>query len=387
MSALSGITVLEFTRVLAGPWCGMMLADLGADVIKLESFDGDDTRGMGPPFNADGISAYFACCNRNKRSIMVDLRVPAARPLLEALVGEADVLIENFRTGTAEHLGLDYAQLSAVNRRLIYCSISGYGRSGPGADKPGYDYVVQAEGGLMSITGPADGAASKVGVAVVDLATGQNAVIAILAALRHRESSGRGQRIDLSLFDTQISWLANVGSSVLFSGEDAPRLGNEHPSIVPYQSFRTSDGEFVLAIGSEKLWLQACEALGRDDWLRDPRYINSALRVKHREVLCAEMAVLFGKRETVHWLALFERVGVPAAPINSVQQALSHPVAKAHELLVEIDGVPMVGSPLNFSASPVSYRRPPPKLGEHTEEIVRRFGFDPVKLRVEGAIR
>ena len=387
MSALSGITVLEFSRVLAGPWCGMMLADLGAEVIKLESFDGDDTRGMGPPFNKDGLSAYFACCNRNKRSMTIDLRAPAARPLLEALVREADVLIENFRTGTAEHLGLDHAELLAINPRLVYCSISGYGRTGPGADRAGYDYVVQAEGGLMSITGPADGAPSKVGVAVVDLATGQNAVIAILAALRDRESSGRGQRIDLSLFDTQLSWLANVGSSVLFNGEDAPRLGNDHPSIVPYQSFRAADGEFVLAIGSEKLWLQACDALGREDWLRDPRYINNAARVKHREVLCAEMATLFAGDTTAHWLALFEKAGVPASPINSVKQALSHPVAAARGMIVNVDTVPMVASPLHLSASPVRYQRPPPKLGEHTEEIVRRFGFDPAKLRAEGAIR
>ena len=387
MSALSGITVLEFSRVLAGPWCGMMLADLGADVIKLESFDGDDTRGMGPPFDQNGISAYFACCNRNKRSITIDLRAPAARPLLEALVREADVLIENFRTGTAEHLGLDYAELAAINPRLIYCSISGYGRSGPGADRPGYDYVIQAEGGLMSITGPADGAPSKVGVAVVDLATGQNAVIAILAALRHRDSSGRGQRIDISLFDTQISWLANVASSVLFSGEDAPRLGNDHPSIVPYQTFHASDGDFVLAIGSEKLWLQTCAAMGRDDWLRDPRYTNNVTRVKHRAVLCAEMAQIFSGRELAHWLALFERIGVPAAPINSVRQALAHPVTSAHGLRIEVDGVPMIGSPLNFSATPVRYQRPPPRLGEHTEELVARFGFDSAALRANGAIR
>jgi crotonobetainyl-CoA:carnitine CoA-transferase CaiB-like acyl-CoA transferase len=387
MSALSGITVLEFSRVLAGPWCGMTLADLGAEVVKIESFDGDDTRGMGPPFDANGLSAYFACCNRNKRSITMDLRAPAARPVLEALVREADVLIENFRTGTAEHLGLGYAELSAINRRLIYCSISGYGRSGPGAERAGYDYVVQAEGGMMAITGPADGQPSKVGVAVVDLATGQNAVIAILAALRHREASGRGQRIDLSLFDTQLSWLANVGSSVLFSGEDAPRLGNEHPSIVPYQSFRAADSDFVLAIGSEKLWLQACEALDRRDWLREPRYINNAARVKHREQLCTEMARLFATREAGHWLALFEAAGVPAAPINSVRQALSHPIAAARGSVIEVGGVPMVASPLHLSASPVQYGRPPPKLGEHTEEIVRQHGFDPAKLRSEGAIR
>src|SRR5690349_12472240 len=257
MSALHGITVLELSRVLAGPWCGMVLADLGAEVIKLESFDGDDTRGLGPPFK-DGVSAYFACCNRNKRSLAIDLRVPASRPLLEALVRHADVLIENYRTGTAEHLGVGWESLRAINPRLVYCSISGYGRTGPAAQRPGYDYVVQAEAGLMSITGSSDGEACKVGVAVADLATGQNAAIAILAALRHRDRTGRGQRIDVSLFDSQLAGLANVAANALFTGTDAPRYGNAHPSIVPYEAFKASDGEFVLAVASEKLWVDAC---------------------------------------------------------------------------------------------------------------------------------
>ncbi len=232
----------------------MSLADLGAEVIKLESFDGDDTRGLGPPF-LDGMSAYFACCNRNKRSLAIDLRAPAARPLLEALVREADVLVENYRTGGAEALGVGYEAMAAINTRLVYCSISGYGRDGPGAHLPGYDYVVQAEAGLMAITGPAQGAPHKVGVAVADLAAGQNAATAILAALLQRHATGLGQRIDISLFDTQLAMLANVGSSALFTDADAARHGNAHPSIVPYESFRASDGEFVLAVASEKLWM------------------------------------------------------------------------------------------------------------------------------------
>ncbi len=250
MSALSGITVLELSRVLAGPWCGMILADLGADVIKLESFDGDDTRGLGPPF-LDGMSAYFACCNRNKRSLAIDLRAHAARPLLEALVREADVLVENYRTGGAESLGVGYEELAAINPRLVYCSISGYGREGPGAQLPGYDYVVQAEAGLMSVTGPSDGEPYKVGVAVADLSTGQNAATAILAALLQRHHSGKGQRIDVSLFDSQLALLANVGSNALFTGGEAARYGNAHASIVPYEAFRARDGEFVLAVASE----------------------------------------------------------------------------------------------------------------------------------------
>ncbi len=386
-SSLSGLVVLELSRVLAGPWCGMQLADLGADVIKLEPFEGDDTRGLGPPFDGNGLSAYFACCNRNKRSLAVDLRAHAARPLVEALVREADVLIENYRTGVAEALGVGYEELAAINPRLIYCSISGYGRNGPDAMRAGYDYVVQAEAGLMAITGDADGEPHKVGVAVADLATGQNATIAILAALRHRDASGRGQRIDVSLFDTQLSWLCNVGSNALFTGEDAPRYGNEHASIVPYQAFHASDGDFVLAVASEKLWVQACEALDQQDWLRDPRFVNNAARVRNREVLCMALDILFITQTKAHWLALFERAGVPAAPINSVRAALDHPVAKARGMRVELDGVPMIGSPLNLSATPVRYQRRPPKLGEHSDEIARGFGQDAAALRAAGAIR
>ena len=386
MGALSGITVLELSRVLAGPWCGMTLADLGADVIKLESFDGDDTRGLGPPF-LDGMSAYFACCNRNKRSLAIDLRAPAARPLLEALVREADVLVENYRTGGAEALGVGYEAMAAINPRLVYCSISGYGRDGPDALRPGYDYVVQAEAGLMSITGPADGEPSKVGVAVADLATGQNAATAILAALLQRQRDGRGQRIDVSLFDSQLALLANVAGNVLFTGGDAPRYGNAHASIVPYQAFRSRDGEFVLAVASEKLWVQLCEALGRADWQRDPRFINNAARVRHRDALCGELAGVFAGETTAHWLGLLGRAGVPAAPINSVRQALEHPVAQARGMRVEIGGIPLVGSPIKLSGSPPRLERAPPKLGEHSDEIAGAFGFDAAALRAAGAIR
>jgi crotonobetainyl-CoA:carnitine CoA-transferase CaiB-like acyl-CoA transferase len=364
----------------------MVLADLGAEVIKLESFDGDDTRGLGPPFK-DGMSAYFACCNRNKRSLAIDLRVPASRPLLEALVRHADVLVENYRTGTAEHLGVGWESMHAINPRLVYCSISGYGRTGPAAQRPGYDYVVQAEAGLMSITGSSDGHACKVGVAVADLATGQNAAIAILAALRHRDRTGRGQRIDVSLFDSQLAGLANVAANALFTGTDAPRYGNAHPSIVPYEAFAASDGEFVLAVASEKLWVDACNALGRVDWLREPRYVNNAARVAHRGELGAELGALFATQPVAHWLALFAKAGVPAAPINSVHAALDSDIAHARGMRIELGGLPLVGSPLNLSETPVEFCLPPPKLGEHTDEIAARFGFDPAPLRAAGAVR
>lgn len=386
MGALSGIVVLELSRVLAGPWCGMMLADLGADVIKLEPFEGDDTRGLGPPFYM-GMSAYFACCNRNKRSLAIDLRAPAARPLVEALVREADVLVENYRTGGAEALGVGWETLWKINPRLVYCSISGYGRDGPGAALPGYDYVVQAEAGLMSITGPADGEPSKVGVAVADLATGQYAATAVLAALIERQQTGKGQRIDVSLFDSQLSMLANVAGNVLFTGADASRFGNAHPSIVPYQSFQAADRPFVLAVASEKLWVQLCEALGRDDWLRDPRFRNNAARVENREELCGQMARLFARERASHWLELFAKAGVPAAPINSVRQALEHPIAHARGMRVEIGGIPMVGSPMKLSGSPPRLERPPPHLGQHSDEIALAYGFSPQSLRSAGAIR
>lgn len=386
MHSLSGLTVLEFSRVLAGPWCGMILADLGADVLKVESFEGDDTRGLGPPFR-DGLSAYFACCNRNKRSLAIDLRNDATRPLVEALVRKADVLVENYRTGTAELMGLGYARLAAINPRLVYCSISGYGRTGPDATRPGYDFVVQAESGLMSITGPADGEPQKVGVAVADLATGQNAAIAILAALRHRDATGEGQWVDVSLFDTQLSWLANVASSVLFTGQDAPRLGNSHASIVPYQAFQASDGKFVLAVASEKLWRTACEALGRADWADHPDYRDNAARVRNRIALCALLADRFAVQPVRHWLGLFAAAGVPTAPIHSVLSALEDPLTKARGMTIDIGGVPLVASPLRLSATPVEYRLPPPLLGQHSDEIVRWAGGDPDALRAMGAIR
>jgi crotonobetainyl-CoA:carnitine CoA-transferase CaiB-like acyl-CoA transferase len=385
MSSLSGITVLEFSRVLAGPWCGMLLADLGAEVIKIESFDGDDTRGLGPPFK-DGLSAYFACCNRNKKSLAVDLRAAASRPLIEALVRRADVVVENYRTGTAETLGVGYGDFSAINPRLVYCSISGYGRSGASATRPGYDFAVQAEAGLMSITGDATGEPYKVGVAVADLATGQNAAIAILAALRHRDKTGEGQHIDVSLFDTQLSWLANIGSNVLFTGEDAPRYGNAHASIVPYQTFHASDGQFVLAVASEKLWAQTCHALQRAEWLENPQYGSNAARVLHRVALCDDLAAIFAEATVHHWLTLFDRAGVPASPINTVKQALQHPVARDRDMTIEIDGVPMIGSPFKLSQTPVVYRQPPPRLGEHSDEIALGVGCDPSTLRASGAI-
>jgi crotonobetainyl-CoA:carnitine CoA-transferase CaiB-like acyl-CoA transferase len=380
------LKVLDLSRVLAGPWCGQMLADLGADVIKVESFEGDDTRGMGPPY-VGNISAYFSCANRNKRSICIDLHKPESREIIEALAAQADVLIENFRTGTAERLGVGYAALSAINPRLIYCSISGYGRTGPDAKRAGYDYAVQAEGGLMAITGARDGAPNKVAVAVVDLATGQNAVIAILAALQQRHSSGRGQQVAVSLFDTQLTWLANIGAGVLFTGEDAPRYGNEHASIVPYQDFSASDQHFVLTVANEKLWHALCETVGHPEWIHDPRFDSNSQRVLHRDLVTANLQAIFSTQPVAYWLQAFSNHGIPCAPINSVKQALFSPLAEANGNVLEVDGIPLVASPLKLSDSPVHYHRAPPQLGQDSQAILSEIGLDYARYAALGVVK
>jgi crotonobetainyl-CoA:carnitine CoA-transferase CaiB-like acyl-CoA transferase len=369
MSALSGIKVLELARVLAGPWCGMTLADMGAEVIKLEPPTGDDTRGWGPPFR-DGLSAYFACCNRNKRSMALDLRLPESKPIMKALIAQSDVLIENYRTGGAETLGVSYEDAKKINPNIIYCSISGYGRTGPQAHRPGYDFAIQAEAGLMSITGGTEDLPFRTGTAIADISTGQNASTAILAALIHRMKTGRGQAIDISLFDTQLQLLANSASGVLFSGNEAQRLGNQHPNIVPYQVFSASDGDFVLAVASESLWRHCCVAINKSDWLNDSRFSNNAARIANRDALIAQMQKLFALKTMQHWQQLFETAGIPAAPINSVKQAIEHPVSIARKMHVVLENVPMIGSPLNFSDTSVSYRLPPPKLNEHGAAIL-----------------
>jgi crotonobetainyl-CoA:carnitine CoA-transferase CaiB-like acyl-CoA transferase len=390
MSALAGIKVLELARVLAGPWCGMTLADLGAEVVKLEPMDGDDTRGYGPPFIGDareGISAYFASCNRGKRSIAVDLRHPDARPLIEALIRDSDILIENFRTGVAESLGIDYEQARMLNPRLIYCAVSGYGRSGPDAHRPGYDFAVQAESGLMSITGPNDGPPSKVGVATTDLTTGLNAAIAILAALYQRACTGEGQYIELSLFDVQVQALANVASSVLFTDADAKRYGNAHPSIVPYQTFDASDGAFALACASDRLWQRLCALVDHPQWLEDPRCATNTARVEHRDWLIPQLALCFSNDTVADWLTRFEAAGIPAAPVNSVRDAVMGELATARGLRIDAEGIPMIASPLRMSASPMAQPQRPPRLSEHADALCATYGLDMDALRGAGAIR
>ncbi|MDQ6693809.1 MAG: CoA transferase [Chloroflexota bacterium] len=373
-AALDGVRVLDLSRVLAGPYCTMMLGDLGADVIKVESPEGDDTRRWGPPF-AQGESAYYLCCNRNKRGIVLDLSTEQGRDALKKLAARSDVLVENFRAGTMDAWGLGYADLGVLNSRLVYCSITGYGSAGPAGHLPGYDFVMQGLGGVMSITGEPHGPPQKVGVAIVDLTAGMFALSSILAALRVSDATGQGQHIDMSLFDSHLAWLANVGSSYLLSGELPQRWGNGHPNIVPYQAFSTLDGWIIVAVGNDRQWSRFCESLGREDLAGDVRFATNAGRVENRSILLPVLEELLMARPGSEWLPLFEAAGVPCGPVTSVAEALAHPQVAAREMVQEVDHpllgkLKMVGSPLKLQATPPVIRRHPPLLGEHTDEVL-----------------
>ena len=372
---LDGIRVLDLTRVLAGPYCTMFLGDLGAEVVKVEQPGvGDDTRGWGPPF-VGGESAYFLCVNRNKKSVTIDLKSKEGVALLRRLAERADVLIENFRPGTMERLGLGEKDLRAANPRLIYASLSGFGADGPMSDAPGYDLIVQAWGGLMSITGPADGEPSKVGVAIIDLVAGLMLGKSIAAALFAREKLGVGQKIDTSLLEAEVACLINVGSNYLVEGNIPRRWGNAHPSIVPYQSFKTADGYLVIGVASEGIWRRFCQAIGRAEWADDSRFEKNSNRVENRGVLIAAVSEIFLGRETDAWLKLLNEAEVPCAPVQTVDQVFKAPQVLHREMLVQVEHptagtVRMAGIPVKFSATPASVRLPPPLLGQHTEEVL-----------------
>lgn len=374
MQPLHGIRVLDLSRVLAGPYCTMVLGDLGADVIKVESPEGDETRGWGPPF-AEGESAYYLCVNRNKRSIVVDLKTEEGRAVLHRLIERSDVLVENFLPGRLKRFALDFESASAINPNLIYCSITGFGQTGPLHERPGYDFMIQAMGGLMSITGEPSGEPMKVGVAVADLFAGQNAVIAILAALHARTLTNKGQHLDISLFDSQIAMLANVASNYLISGNSPKRYGNAHANIVPYQSFQASDGWFVVAVGNDKQFEKLCEVIGKSDLVGDVRFRLNSERVKHREDLIAILKMIFLQRTAREWLSVLEAAKIPCGPINSLDKVFAEPQVEAREMLIhmqhsKIGDLRLVGSPLKFSDTPVEYKLPPPRLGEHTQEVL-----------------
>ncbi len=374
MPPLSGIQVLDLSRVLAGPYCTMVLGDLGADVIKVESPEGDETRGWGPPF-AEGESAYYLCVNRNKRGMVVDFKTDEGYKILQELIRQSDVLVENFRPSTLAHFSLDYKSVSALHPKLIYCSITGFGQTGPLSNKPGYDFMIQAMGGLMSITGEPSGEPMKVGVAVADLFAGQNAVIAILAALQARNQTGKGQHLDISLFDSQVAMLANVASNFLISGNLPKRYGNTHANIVPYQSFQASDVWFVLAVGNDRQFEKLCEVIGKQELVSDARFRLNSERVKNREELVAILKPIFLEKTAREWLSALEEAGIPCGPINTLDKVFAEPQVEAREMLIhmdhaEIGDLRLVGSPLKFSDTPVDYKLPPPRLGEHTADIL-----------------
>ncbi len=397
MTPLNGIRVLDLSRILAGPWATQLLADLGAEVIKIERpGSGDDTRQWGPPWLADGNgeptseSAYYLSCNRGKRSLAIDFTKPEGADLLRALAADSQVLVENFKVGGLAQYGLDYASLQVLNPRLVYCSISGYGQTGPYAGRAGYDAAIQAQGGLMSITGEPDGAPGggpqKVGVAVADLMTGMYATTGILAALRHAEATGVGQHIDLALLDTQVGWLANQALNYLVGGQIPQRRGTAHPNIVPYQVMPAADGHFMLAVGNDGQFRRLCAIVG-EPWLADQdRYATNAARVKHRDELIGRLSSVLQTQPLAHWLGELEAQGVPCAPVNSIDQVFADPQVTARGMRIELPhdsggSVPLVANPLRFSATPVEYTRAPPLLGADTRALLRdRLGLDDARI-------
>ena len=381
-SALSDLLILDFSRVLAGPYATMVLADLGARVIKIEQPGlGDETRQWGPPFTEDGRSAYFIAVNRNKQSVTLNLKHPDGQAIARTLAQRADVLIENFLPGTMARLGLSYDDLRIVNPRLIYCSITGYGQYGPDAHRPGYDTVIQAEGGLMSITGDPDGPPMKTGVAIADITTGLYATTSILAALHYRTLSGEGQYIDLALFDVQLSWLANVASAYLISGQPPRRYGNAHATIVPYQPFAAADGYIMIAVGNDRQFARFCQVLDRPEWVTDERFATNPARVINRERLIAAIAEIIAREPVAVWVEKLHAADVPCGPVNDIPTALHSRQAQARAMVQQIDGIRMVGPAPVFSTTPATIRSAPPMLGADTEAVLAEFGYSAEQIR------
>jgi crotonobetainyl-CoA:carnitine CoA-transferase CaiB-like acyl-CoA transferase len=381
-SALSDLLILDFSRVLAGPYATMVLADLGARVIKIEQPGlGDETRQWGPPFTEDGRSAYFIAVNRNKQSVTLNLKHPDGQAIARTLAQRADVLIENFLPGTMSRLGLGYDDLRLINPGLVYCSITGYGQYGPDAHRPGYDTVIQAEGGLMSITGEPDGQPMKTGVAVADITTGLYAATSILAALHYRSQTGEGQYIDLALFDVQLSWLANVASAYLISGQPPRRYGNAHATIVPYQPFAAADGYIMIAVGNDRQFARFCQVLNRPEWVTDKRFATNPARVTNRESLIEAIADIIAREPVVVWVEKLRAADVPCGPVNDIPTALHSRQAQARAMVQQIDGIRMVGPAPVFSATPATIRSAPPVLGADTEAVLAEFGYSAEQIR------
>ena len=386
---LSGLRVLDLSRILAGPTCTQLLGDYGADVIKVERpGSGDDTRSWGPPYvtGADGEptgeSAYYLSANRNKRSVAVDVATPEGAEMVRRMARDCDVVIENFKPGGLRKYGLDHEALRAENPRLVYCSISGFGQTGPNAEKPGYDLLAQAWGGIMSLTGEPEGEPMKVGVGIADVVCGLYACTAILSALRHRDATGEGQHIDLALVDAQVAWLVNAGTNYLLSGEEQPRLGNGHPNIVPYQVFAVRDGHLVVAAGNDAQFARFCAILGREELATAADYVRNVDRVRNREALIAELAPIIATWSKNDIVAAMEAAKVPGGPINTLSEVFASEQVAARGMRISMPypgaktgEVPLIGNPVKFSATPVTYRRPPPVCGEHTAEVLAEFGL------------
>ncbi len=400
---LKGLRILDLSRILAGPTCTQILGDLGADVIKIERPEaGDDTRKWGPPYvkDSDGNdtseSAYYLCANRNKRSLTVDITKPEGQQIVRKLAAKCDVLIENYKVGGLKKYGLDYSSIKEEFPDLIYCSISGFGQTGPKSHRLGYDFMIQAMGGIMSVTGEPDGSPMKVGVGIADVMCGMYAAVSILAAVRHRNQSGNsaaggnGQHIDLSLLDSQAAWLINSGSNYLTSGDNQHRLGNAHPNIVPYQAFQTSDSFFVLAVGNEIQFRKFCEFAGAPELPEDPRFKTNTDRVKNRKILAPMLNELTQQNSTQFWLEGLEKLQVPCGPVNTIKDVFDDPQIQHREMEISMPHplsgkgqVSLIGSPVKMSETPVSYRNAPPTLGQHTDEILEEvLGMDEDERRV-----
>jgi len=390
MSApLENIRVLDMSRVLAGPWAGQLLGDYGADVVKIERPEcGDDTRQWGPPWldNAESVSAYFLSANRNKRSVTVNLAASAGQALIRDLAVKADVLLENYKIGTLARYGLGPDDLLKLNPRLIYCSISAFGQNGPRASEPGYDAMIQASAGLMSITGPESGGPQKVGVAISDIMAGMYATTAILAAINARANSGRGQHIDVPLYDSQVAWLANQNMNFLLSGKAPGRMGTAHPNLVPYQAFETRDGNLMLTVGNDRQFRSCCDVFQLPEVKVDPRFSTMKSRIQNRELLIPILQSRLKERASSEWLALLLEQGVPAGPVNDIAEVLTNQHARERNLVRHIPNgqnisIPMVSNPVEFAETPVCYERAPPALGEHTNEVLREWlGYSDARI-------
>jgi crotonobetainyl-CoA:carnitine CoA-transferase CaiB-like acyl-CoA transferase len=406
MGPLSHIRVLDLSRVLAGPWCGQNMADLGAEVIKIERpKTGDDSRAFGPPWlkDSDGRdtkeSAYFASANRGKKSVTINLSKPEGQKIVRNLAAKCDVLIENYKVGDLARYGLGYEDLRKLNPKIIYASVTGFGQTGPYRERPGYDFMIQGMGGVMSITGERDdlpgGGAQRVGIPIADIMTGMYATIAICAAIAYREKSGVGQHLDLALLDTQVGVLANQGLNYLATGKAPGRIGNAHPNIVPYQPFKTKDGDVILACGNDNLFSKFCEVAGCQDLAKDPRFSTNAKRVENREDITARLSAIFEKRTTKDWCDALEAAGVPNGPINNLEQVFVEPQVVARGMKIELDHavagkIPLIASPMKFSGTPLEFKQPPPVLGQHTDEVLRgvlKLGdADISRLRADGIL-